>query len=290
MGHGESTPSAARATAASGASAATTPSISQRPEARSPACRPSARARSPTACRTPPPTATSASAARTTSALRASPSPVAIATSTYALASARSAPGRIPTVVPPAALAPRQAASITPPRPPQTSTAPRSASPRPTPRAAARLVARRRGRRPPRLRAATAGLSHHEVDELAGHDDRLHDLLARFRCAATFGAARASASISSLLARGLGGRRARGRAACRSPARPARPSSVAQQRRVGLGPRLLPHAPAGHQLVDLGAEVRGEREDQRAGGGDREAQLRRPSAWRAARRGRGRRR
>ena len=46
-------------------------------------------------------------------------------------------------VVPPACLAPRQAASITPPRPPQTTTAPRSASRRPTSSAArARPVAR----------------------------------------------------------------------------------------------------------------------------------------------------
>ena len=80
----------------------------------------------------PPPTAISASAARTTSALRASPRPVVMATSTWRFASARSIPGRIPTVVPPAAFAPRQAASIAPPSPPQTSTAPASASSRPT--------------------------------------------------------------------------------------------------------------------------------------------------------------
>ena len=38
-------------------------------------------------------------------------------------------------------------------------------------------------------------------------------------------------------------------------------------------PRLLPHAPAGHQLVHLRAEVRGEREDQRGRRGDREAHV-----------------
>src|SRR5439155_5791133 len=65
--------------------------------------------------------------ARATSALRISPSPVGIATSTYGFASERSRPGRIPTVWPPADFAPRQAASITPPRPPVTRTAPSSA-------------------------------------------------------------------------------------------------------------------------------------------------------------------
>src|SRR5215467_2932787 len=79
-----------------------------------------------------PPMAMTTSAARTTSAFRASPSPVGIATSTQAFASPRSVPGRIPTVVPPVDFAPRQTASITPPRPPQTTTARRLASSRPT--------------------------------------------------------------------------------------------------------------------------------------------------------------
>ena len=72
------------------------------------------------------------SADRTRIALRPSPSPVGIATSTNSFASARSAPGRIPTVVPPASFAPRHAASIAPPSPPHTSTTPREPSSRPT--------------------------------------------------------------------------------------------------------------------------------------------------------------
>ena len=39
---------------------------------------------------------------------------------------------------------------------------------------------------------------------------------------------------------------------------------------VGVGPRLLPHAPAGEQLVGLGPQVRGEREHQRRRGRGRE--------------------
>src|SRR5207253_1158161 len=70
-----------------------------------------------------PPTATTASAARTTSPLRSSPSPVAMATTTCGFAALRSLPGRMPTVSPPSRRAPRQAASITPDRPPQTTTA-----------------------------------------------------------------------------------------------------------------------------------------------------------------------
>ena len=42
---------------------------------------------------------------------------------------------------------------------------------------------------------------------------------------------------------------------------------------VGLRPRFLPDAPAGQLLVDLGAEVRREGEDQRGGRGDREADV-----------------
>src|SRR3954451_21563922 len=80
----------------------------------------------------PPPTAITPSAARTTRPLRSSPIPVAIATETHGLAAVRSGPGRSPTVTPPASLAPRHAAAMTPPSPPQTSTAPPRASARPT--------------------------------------------------------------------------------------------------------------------------------------------------------------
>ncbi len=75
----------------------------------------------------PPPIATTASAAPATSALRASPSPVGSASTTQPFASSRSLPGRIPTVMPPRDRAPRQAASITPPSPPQISVAPAAA-------------------------------------------------------------------------------------------------------------------------------------------------------------------
>src|SRR3954447_3234376 len=128
-----------------------------------------------------PPTATIASAARTTSAWRASPSPVGTATCTQPLASPRSSPGSRPTVIPPRERAPRHAASITPPSPPQTSTAPAVAMPAPTSSAAASSSALARpgpttaihgasggtvpSRRPPR------GLADDEGDELAGHDD-----------------------------------------------------------------------------------------------------------------------
>src|SRR5450755_1105309 len=79
-----------------------------------------------------PSTAITAAAERTTRALRASPRPVGMTTSTQGLAAERSAPGRIPTVVPPADLAPRQAAPMIPMRPPQTTTAPSRARAAPT--------------------------------------------------------------------------------------------------------------------------------------------------------------
>src|SRR5688572_1780627 len=80
----------------------------------------------------PPLIMITASAARTTSVLRSQPIPVVIATSTYAFASRLSRPGRIPMTRPPAFFAPRLTASITPERPPVTTTAPRSASSFPT--------------------------------------------------------------------------------------------------------------------------------------------------------------
>ena len=56
-----------------------------------------------------------------------------------------------------------------------------------------------------------------------------------------------------------------------------------QQRRVGRRPGLLPDALAGEPLVDVRATVRREGEDQRAGGGDGEAQRARARPARAAR-------
>jgi hypothetical protein len=58
--------------------------------------------------------------------------PVTTTWSAHAFAAARSSPGRIAIVVPPAAFAPRCAASITSPRPPVTTVQPRSPSSRPT--------------------------------------------------------------------------------------------------------------------------------------------------------------
>src|SRR3954453_14606471 len=80
----------------------------------------------------PPPTATSASAARAISPLRSSPIPVGTAIDTHGFAASRSLPGSSPSVTPPASCAPRHAAAITPPRPPQTTTAPARASSAPT--------------------------------------------------------------------------------------------------------------------------------------------------------------
>src|SRR3954449_13215117 len=135
-----------------------------------------------------PPTATIASAARTTSALRASPSPVGTATCTQPLASARSRPGSRPTVIPPRERAPRHAASITPPSPPQTSTAPAAAMPAPTSSAAASSSVPARPEPTTAIQGASGGtvrsrapagpLADDEVDELARHDHDLHDLLA----------------------------------------------------------------------------------------------------------------
>src|SRR5205823_10847458 len=62
----------------------------------------------------------------------ACPIPVTTTWSIHSFISSLFSPGRIPIVVPPADLAPRAAAAITSPRPPQTTVAPRSASSRPT--------------------------------------------------------------------------------------------------------------------------------------------------------------
>jgi hypothetical protein len=75
----------------------------------------------------PPETPITASAALTTRKFLALSSEVGMGTSIYLLASDESGPGSIPTVNPPASLAPLDAASITPPFPPQISIPPVSA-------------------------------------------------------------------------------------------------------------------------------------------------------------------
>src|SRR5438046_8475562 len=80
----------------------------------------------------------SASAARAIRALRASPMPVAIGIVTNRLAACHSPSGNNPTEIPPADAAPSQAASITPPLPPHSSTRPNRPSPAPTVKAAFR--------------------------------------------------------------------------------------------------------------------------------------------------------
>ena len=97
-----------------------------------PGGRRSARSRSPSASRTSRRPRSRASPDAATIAFRACPRPVTTTWSIHSFASARLVPGRIPIVVPPAAFAPRAAAAITSPRPPQTTVQPRSASNRPT--------------------------------------------------------------------------------------------------------------------------------------------------------------
>ena len=58
-------------------------------------------------------------------------------------------------------------------------------------------------------------------------------------------------------------------------------TSRSSRREVGVRPRGLPHALAGQRLVDLGAGVRREREDQRRGGRRGEVQRRRAGPSRA---------
>src|SRR4051795_9005414 len=222
-----------------------------------PALRPSAISlRAPHA----PPIATIASAARTTSALRASPSPVGTATWTQPLASPRSSPGSSPTVVPPRERAPRHAASITPPRPPQTSTAPAAAISAPT----CSAVSSSSGLARPgpttaihgpsggtlRSRAPARRLADDEVDELARDHDDLHDLLAvdlRLQ-------ARRSRERLELLAR-RGRRRLHAIAQLAVDLHHELHRVALEERRVRVRPRLLPHAFARQDLVHLRAAV-----------------------------------
>src|SRR5262244_3081633 len=73
--------------------------------------------------------------------------PVAIGIVTHRLASAGSTPGSRPTTTPPERAAPRDAAAITPPRPPHTRTAPAAAIAAPT--RSARAAMRREHRPSP---------------------------------------------------------------------------------------------------------------------------------------------
>ena len=84
-----------------------------------------------------PPTAITAWHERTRMTLRAWSMPVITGTATQRLASSPRKPGRMPTTSPPASEAPREAASITPPRPPEKRTAPARATSAPTRRARA---------------------------------------------------------------------------------------------------------------------------------------------------------
>src|SRR5215210_8089650 len=82
-----------------------------------------------------PPTAMTTSAEHTTARFLACPAPVATEYVRYLFCLLRSSSGRIPMAVPPASVAPRAAASITPESPPQTTVAPLSATSLPTSRA-----------------------------------------------------------------------------------------------------------------------------------------------------------
>src|SRR5258708_6402317 len=123
-----------------------------------------------------------ASAERTRITLRAWSMPVTIGTLTQRLASRASKPGRRPTTSPPAWAAPREAASITPPRPPHGSTAPASAMARPTrsARAATRVPVGLVGAEPVDGRAlAAVGLEGGLVGPARGPAHRERPLPAR---------------------------------------------------------------------------------------------------------------
>ncbi|MDT4830423.1 hypothetical protein D3C87_1095280 [compost metagenome] len=75
-----------------------------------------------------PPMATRHTPLRAMMPLRISPMPVGMATLSHSLAWRSSSSGRMPTAMPPASTAPREAAAITPPRPPQTTAMPAPAS------------------------------------------------------------------------------------------------------------------------------------------------------------------
>ena len=104
-----------------------------------------------------------------------------------------------------------------------------------------------------------------EVHELARHDDDLDDVLAvHVRLDP-----RRPGQALELLARGRRGR-LHAVAELAVDLHHQLDGVALQQRRVGVRPRLLPDPRAGQQLVDLGPEVRREREDQRRGRRGRE--------------------
>src|SRR5512132_2402060 len=205
----------------------------------------------------PPPTATTASAARTTSPLRSSPNPVGIATSTQPLAAERSSPGRSPTVVPWRERAPRQAASITPPSPPVTMVAPASASSAPTSSASAHCASVASIPAPTTATYTTS--AHDDVDEAAGDDDHLDDVLAVD--------VRAHVRCGQRQALELRARRAgRGLHAVADPAVDLADKLIRVALEVGqirAWPRLVPHPPPGQPVVGVGRSVGCEAEQQR---------------------------
>src|SRR3954469_14543958 len=236
-------------TASSGSAARTMPSMSHEPSPITGVPVRSARAISDRV-RGLPPTATSASELRTIRPLRSSPSPVATAMSTQPLAARRSSPGSSASVTPRRDFAPRLGASLTPPKPPVTTTAPAPARPAPT-SSASHCSCSEASAGPT---TATYGVpatdppasaTYDDVDQLARHDDllehvlavdvRLHvGLLAGQREQLVLGRARRGVDAIAHLAVDLDDQHER---------------VGVQERLVGRRPRLLPHAPPGQALV-----------------------------------------
>src|SRR5579859_4090285 len=190
--------------------------------------------------------ATTTSAARTTRPFRSSPRPVGIATCTHSLATLRSLPGRIPIVMPPPSRAPRHAAAITPPRPPQTMCAPALAKPRPI--VSADCISCSAATLAPTI--ATYGgciaSADDDVHELVGHDHNLDDLVPVQMRLDPAGLERQRFQD---LARGTGGR---GDAVADLAIDLADELEGVglEHRGIGIRPRLLPHAAPGQELVD----------------------------------------
>src|SRR5580700_2515391 len=114
---------------------------------------------------------------------------------------------------------------------------------------------------------ALSGLADDDVDQLVRDDDHLGDLVP---VEMGLDAAGLEAQFFQLLAPRPGG--------CIHPVADLAVDLANELERVGLahvgigvGPRLLPPAPAGEHLVSLGPEVRREREQQRRGGRGRES-------------------
>ena len=171
-----------------------------------------------------------------------------------------------------------RAAAMTPPRPPQTTIAPRLASSRPTscgvgevPSVA--LLAPTTATYGVRERVAAVGpptirtLTDDYVDELVGHDHDLDDLVAIDVLLDAGGGER---KLLQLFARGTG-RRPKAIADLAVDLNTSSKVSACEHRRVRDRPRRLPDPLAGQLLEHLGAQMRCEREQQRGGGGGREA-------------------